>query len=240
VGNGGPSAAPPSSRVDLFPAEALGPGERTLFATRPSFLAGYWGRTLVLALILLVLLLPTASGLAYIEDPGAWFFIAIPVVFLIVVYQQWSHAVYALTNQRLVRISGWRGGDVESVPVGDVLSVNSGSSSGGALFFRYRIPWTPSPSDPAGYRIKTMSWPAVPNSLGSAAWVQQMVSSAQAALRVQTGQERVDERIAELTITCPYCGSRSLVSLIDIHRPVCPFCSAPLTLPSGGGPLGTS
>lgn len=232
---------PASNRPELFPRNALGPGERVLFATRPSFLAGFWGRTVILSLVLFVFLLPVATaGMGYLENPAVWFFVGLLVFFLYVVYQQWHHALYALTNQRLVRISGWRGRGVGSVPVGDVLSVNSGSSSGGAVLFRYRIPATPGPADPAGFRVKTFSWPAVSNPLESAAWVQKMLEAAQAELRIESRQERSAERVAEVTVTCPYCGGRSTLALFDSQHPVCPFCSAPLTLPQAGNArLGT-
>ncbi|MFZ3355833.1 MAG: hypothetical protein WA549_03630 [Thermoplasmata archaeon] len=207
-----------------------------MFATRPSFLSGFWGRSLVLAIVLFVLLLPIrTAGVGYIENPFVWFLIGLVLFFLYVVYQQWHHALYALTNQRLVRVSGWRGHGVDSVPIGDVLSVNSGSSSGGAVMFRYRIPWTVGPADPSGYRVKTFAWPAVSNPLESASSVQKSLGMAQSELRAESRQERGLEQIAGVTVTCPYCGGKSALSLFDARRPICPLCSTPLTLPQVGG-----
>lgn len=231
----GAPSRPRSNRPELFPSSAIGPGERVLFATRPSFIGGFWGRTLLLTLLLFILLLPVrTAGISYVENPIVWILIGIVLFFLYVDFQQWNHALYALTNQRLVRISGWRGRGVDSVPIADVLSVNSGSSSGGAVMFRYRIPWTAGPAEPSGFRVKTFTWPAVSDPLESAAWVQQALGAAQADLRDVSRQDWALEQIADVTITCPHCGGRSALSLIDPRRPVCPLCATPLNLPSIG------
>lgn len=230
-----PVSGPRSNQPELFPRSATGPGERVLFATRPSFLAGFWGRTFILALLLFILLLPVkTAGVSYAENPVAWFLIGCVLFFVYVVYQQWHHALYALTNQRLVRVSGWRGRGVDSVPIGDVLSVNSGSSSGGAVLFRYRVPSTPRPGDPSGFQVRTFAWPAVSDPLEAAAWIQKMLGAAQAELRAESKQGWNDQRVAAVTVTCPYCGGRSTLDLIDSQHPVCPLCSAPLVLPGTG------
>jgi hypothetical protein len=218
--------------LELFPSGDLEPGEQVLYACRPSFLKRYWGRTLLLVLVFLIFVAPIATaGPSYASDPAVWFFLALAVIFLFVVYSQWSHALYALTNQRLLRVSGWRGGDVESVPVSNVMTVTPTSSSGGSLEFRYSVPTTPTRMDPSGYRVKTMTWPAIPDSLGVSGQVDRALRGAQQALRVESGQMRAEEEVAARTVECPYCGTRSPLSALDAGHPVCPSCSAPLTLP---------
>jgi hypothetical protein len=218
--------------LELFPPGDLQPGERVLYACRPSYLKAYWGRTLLLVLVFLFFLLPVSTaGSAYISNPAVWFFLALPLIFLLVVYSQWSHALCALTSQRLIRVSGWRGGDVESVPISNVMSVAPTSSSGGSIEFRHSVPATPTRTDPSGYHVKTMTWPGIPDALAASGTVDGALRAAQSAMRVESGQMQAEERVAALTVECPYCRTRTLLSALDVGHPVCPSCSAPLTLP---------
>jgi hypothetical protein len=218
--------------LELFPPGDLEPGERVLYACRPSFLKRYWGRTLLLVLVFLIFAAPLASaGSSYFANPAVWFFLALAVILLLVVYSQWSHALYAITSRRVLRVSGWRGGDVESVPVSNVMTVTPKTSSGGSLEFRYSVPQTPSRTDPSGYRVKTMSWPAISDSLTASGQVDRALQEAKEAMRVELGRMRAEEQVAETTIQCAYCGTRCPLSAIDAGHPVCPSCSAPLTLP---------
>lgn len=87
--------------------------------------------------------------------------------------------------------------------IGDVLSVNSGASSGGEVIFPDRVPWTARPADHSGFRVMIFSWPSVPNSLEAGAWLQSMLQSARAEVRVRAGLEKTIERVAEVAIPCP-------------------------------------
>jgi len=250
TGTGGGSATPKgSSRIlpfviaqsfvaevgagaELFPADELAPGEQVLYAVRPSFAKSFWGRTVLLGLFLLLLLSPALEGdVAYLANPAALFFIALTILFLAVVYLQWTHAVCALTNQRLIRVTGWRGGSVEAIPIASVGAVSTGSASGGSVDFEYSVQATPSRLDPSGWRTKRLVWAGLANPLAVSGAVESLLRRAQSAARVASGQVRAEEQVAERTVACPYCGTLVPLSAIDRQRPVCPSCAAPLTLP---------
>jgi hypothetical protein len=222
-----------SNRPELFPAGALARGERVIYATRPSFLTLYWGRTLILGLWLLIVV---GAGAApgsltnYWNNPAAYFFIGLGVFLLYFVYQQWNHDLYALTSRRVVRIKGWRGRDVLSVPIQYVDTVSSTGSSSEVLEFRYRVAVKPSKSDPAGYKIKVLRWPGIPDLLAVSALVQQGIASARDQMRADAMRAQAVQRVAANTVKCEYCGRTVPIEGLDLAQPVCPGCGAPLSL----------
>jgi hypothetical protein len=233
--SGGAVSGASEDPTGLFPTGALAPSERVLFAERPSFAKAYWGRTSLVVIVLLLLVSPfldPATARSFAENPGTWFFVAIPIVFLVVIYSQWRHALYALTNQRLVRIGGWRGQEVRSIPIGDVDPTTAGQVVGAGVQFRYRVSISPTHSDPGGFRVKTLEWPALANPLLASPRLHGAVAAAQSEQRVQTGQERLFERIAAATMNCPYCGTPVDLTQVSRDDPKCPSCGAPLSLPS--------
>jgi hypothetical protein len=222
-----------SNRPDLFPAGALARGERVIYATRPSFLTLYWGRTLILGLWLLIVLGAGAAPGAltsYWTNPAAYFFVALGVVLLYIVYQQWNHDLYALTSRRVVRIKGWRGRDVLSVPIQYVDTVSSTGSSSEVLEFRYRVAVKPTRSDPAGYKVKVLRWPGIPDLLAVSAIVQQGIANARDQMRADAIRAQAVQRVAANSVKCEYCGRTVPLEGLDIAQPVCPGCGAPLSL----------
>src|SRR5262249_37052581 len=119
---------PPSYVPGVLPRELLPPGERVLFETRASFFGLYWGRASFCVLYLLFFSSVGATSSAAI--PGAILFDSPVAIWLAVLVLDARHRVYALTDRRVLRVSGVRSTGFQDAAYGQIrnLAVEPGSS----------------------------------------------------------------------------------------------------------------
>lgn len=220
---------PPSNSPGLLRRDLLPPGERVLFETRPSLWGLYWGRLIVLLLLLLFFVAVTV-GAPLDAIPGLAFFEALFVIALVLTYLGWRNRVYALTNQRVIRVFGIRGTGFQDAAYSQITNM---TLEGGASL---RFDTTPfptgygSPSPPA---TRILWWESLPDGARVYTFVQEAFA---VALREATQTAAVDAAVARTmgpTITCNYCGGPIDVATLDAANPRCPRCSAPVTLYGG-------
>jgi hypothetical protein len=228
---------PPTNQPGVFPRSLLTGDERVLFETRPSLVAMYWGR-LVLFLLWAVLFFAAtiwssipSSGIAVIL--AAVLLFDVPPVVLITLYVLlWRQTVYALTDRRVLRLSGLRRTNLVDANYDQVQNLSPVSGFSGGIKFDATPPHAPTGLMGGRKFAKTIYWNALSDSPRVYTFVQQAF-----ALHVHTAVERgarleLTARLHEGRITCEYCRA-----LVDIHQvntssPKCPRCGAPLIAPS--------
>jgi hypothetical protein len=221
---------PASNRPGVFPRNLLSPGERVLYETRPNFVGLYLGRTIVIVLFLLLWL---AVSIELVTNPAGWFFVAVFLLLIVYFVLAWQRTAYALTDLRVVRVSGLRRSDFLDASYDQVqnLALRPGLSGG------IRFDATP-PNAPGGMLTgrkyaKTVNWRALPEPPAVYGFVQRAFAlhdhqASQVRLRAS-----LIARLHEDTLPCPYCGGLVDIKTVDYAAPKCPRCGAPLVEPAG-------
>jgi hypothetical protein len=220
-------AVPASHRPGVFPRSLLLPGERVLFETRPSYWGRYWGRTTGFILFGLLFLGPIASP-GYVENPAFGFFEALAVVLIVVTVLAWRGTAYALTNGRVLSVSGVRSGDFREINYDRVTNLSLGPGSNGPVRFETTPGPTPG-SRHSGGKQQTIEWKSIPQSAAVYQFVQNAFGLIQQTTVQQTIRAALVRRAMQNMIRCDYC--RAFVDLrqvIDAPSPKCPKCGAPL------------
>jgi hypothetical protein len=219
---------PPSNIPGVFPRDLLPPYEQVIFETRPGLFALYWGRLIFFGFWFLLLL--GVSAAAFPPPIGVWFFVALPGLGILIPIYQWRNYAYALTDRRVLAISGMQGSAFQDAAFGQVhnLALEPGFSGG------LRFDTTPPPSGySAGHppRARPIRWIG----LQQPARVYQFVQEAFAfEIRRNIAAQHVQAAMEELTVgkvRCEYCGGMIELSLLDPGNPRCPQCAAPLLPP---------
>ena len=216
---------PPTNVPGLLSRDILPRGERVLFETRPGILNLYWGRLVFLALYLLFWIgLGIASPAA---APGAAFFAAPGVLWLAVIYLQWSHRTYALTDQRVIRIAGITGSEFQDAAYTQIHNLTT--EPGGIRFD------TTPPAAMGGFappaRTKVIRWDGLSSVPRVYTFVQEAFAFGLHRSQVLAITQAEVQRISATSIPCAYCGGPIDLATLDPANPRCPRCSAPLSLP---------
>ena len=218
---------PPSNRAGILRREILPPGERVLYETRPSLLALYWGRLIFLTLWILLW-----GGLAVVAPPeaaaGALIFLSPALLWLLLIYLRWSHSVYALTDQRVILISGLTGSEFLDASYPQIHNL---TSEGGGI----RFDTTPAPSYgtfQAAPKTRIIRWSGLSDPARVYMFVQEAFAFEIDRSRQAAATHEILQRAVAASIPCAYCGSPIDLATLDPANPRCPICSAPVTLPS--------
>jgi hypothetical protein len=218
---------PPSNRPGVLRREILPPGERVLYETRPSMLALYWGRLIFLGFWILFF-----GGLGATAPPdvlpGVAIFLTPAVLWIVVIYLQWSHTVYALTDQRVIRISGMTGSEFLDASYPQIHNL---TSEGGGI----RFDTTPAPSFggfQAPAKTRVIRWSGLSDTARVYTFVQEAFAFEIDRSRQAAATHEVLQKAVAASIPCAYCGSPIDLATLDPANPRCPICSAPVTLPS--------
>jgi hypothetical protein len=220
------SRLPSSNRPGALRREHLPPTERVLFETRPSLVALYWGRLLFLGLYLGFFLAVGASA-PFVAGPGA-LLVAIPgFVWLGVIYLQWTHRVYALTDQRVIQISGIRGTDFQDATYAQVQNLSR--TSEGIVFD------TTPPPTATELRVRPshlkLRWEGISDAPRVYAFVQEAFTLGLRRQQLLAAAREAVNRISESSVRCAYCGGPIDLARLDPANTRCPRCSAPVNLP---------
>ncbi len=218
------TVVPGTNRANAFPRELLDPGERVLFETRPSLFGLYWGRFVLLALLLLFFgyiaaKLPT--------NPFGWFLVALFTLLIVYYVLKGRSTAYALTHRRVLTVVGIRQPSVMDALYGQIQNLRLEPGVSGGVKFDATPPEAPVGLLGGRKYAKTIYWRALPESALVYAFVQQAFA-VEAALGARAAT------LAELTaravgnrIPCDYCGNLVDPSVLDPLRPRCPSCGAP-------------
>ncbi len=216
---------PSSQRAGALPRELLPPGERVLFETKPGIFHLYPGRIIF---IVLIVALWTALGVgAPSAAAGAAFFAAPFLIWLLLLYLEARNTVYALTDRRVIRISGIRGTDFQDASFSQIHNLAIDAST-------IRFDTTP----PMGYapgaapaRSRVIRWVGLTDAPRVYAFVQLAMAFVIRQMNViAIGQEKLDQ-IARTSIPCTYCGSPVDLTTLSPTNSRCPTCTGPVVLP---------
>lgn len=217
---------PPSNRPGVFPVDVLPPGEKIYYETRPGLFALYWGRVIALSLYLLLFL-----GATVFAPPdaavGGLIFAAPGIAALAVVIMQWRHRIYALTDQRVIRISGARGSEFLDAAY---VQVHNLTNYGSELRFDTTPPPSAVGAPPA--RVRVIRWEAIPDAPRVYTFVQEAFAFGLRRTRAAAILQSAVDKITATSMTCAYCGGLIDLATLDPANPRCPRCSAPFTLPT--------
>lgn len=219
---------PPSNTPGILPRELLPPGERVLFETRPSILALYWGRLTFLALYLALFISLGISAPAAI--PGSIFFSSFAVIWLAYIYFQWRSRIYALTDQRVIRVSGLRGSTFQDAAYSQIHNLSTEAGLSGGLRFDTTPP-SFGPGYPAPTRTRPLRWDGLSDTPRVYSFVQQAFAFGVQQHRIAAATQAAFDRATGDSITCQYCGGLINLDQLDPSDPRCPRCNAPVTAP---------
>lgn len=217
---------PPSNRPGVLSRDLLPPTEKVYYETRPGLFALYWGRLVFLvsylALFLYVTLVapPTAAA-------GGVIFLTPGFVWLIVIILQWRHRIYALTDQRVLRISGVRGSEFLDAAYTQIHNLSNDAS--GIRFDTTPPPAAVGPSIPS--RTRVIRWEALPDAPRVYTFVQEAFAFGLRRSQAYALTQAEIARIAATSVPCAYCGGMIDLATLDPSNPRCLRCSAPFTLP---------
>lgn len=199
-----------------------------LFETRPSLFALYWGR---IVLIVLLLALFVWAGVAGGAAPGAAILGTPVAIWLIVILLQWRGRTYALTDRRVIRTSGIRGTTFEDATYAQIRNLGLAPGYAGGLRFDTTPP--PGPNGPvASHRPRVLRWDGLPEAPRVYAFVQAAFAFELRQARTRAATEAAFDRLSADSIPCAYCTGLIDLNDLDPANPKCPRCGAPLTIPS--------
>ncbi len=224
------TVVPGTNQPGVFPRDLLGPGERVLFETRPSLFGLYWGRLVVLALLVL-LFAYVAAGLP--ANPFGWFCLGLFLILMIYYVLKWRSTAYALTHRRVLRVSGVRQPELLDALFWQIQNLrNEPGVSGGIKFDATPLA---SPTGVLGGRkyAKTIYWDALPDSAQVYAFVQQAFAVESALATIEASREELVARTLGDRIPCAYCGTLVDPTSLDRRHPRCPSCGAPILAGEG-------
>ncbi|MCI4320203.1 MAG: hypothetical protein L3J87_05555 [Thermoplasmata archaeon] len=220
---------PPTNQPGALPRELLPPGEHVLFETRPGFFALYWGRLIVILLFLALFFGVAATSVSAL--PGGVILGTPFLLWLIVLVVQWRHQVYALTDQRVIRVSGVRGSQFQDASYVQVHNLATEPGISGGLRFDTTPPSAYGGGAHAG-RQRPLRWDGIAKAPLVYAFVQEAFAF---GLRRQTealAAQAALDKFTAASIRCEYCGGPIELASLDPLNPKCPTCSAPVRLPS--------
>lgn len=243
---------PESNAPGSFPPQLLHPGERIVFETRPNLLRGYGGRIILLALIA-AFFAWVFTGAHTWWDPFAWIFTGLPVLGILLIVWGWRNTAYALTDQRVLSISGLRRSDFNAATVDRVVNVQSVRPGSGSLEFTLapfamgaasqpRLASAPgSPAIMWGASLGTAT-PRAELRAGRIVWrnlaqpavvfsfLDQAIPLYARRLWESGRRQWLTSQLAAEEIRCSYCGNTVDLMAINLDAPTCPRCSAPLPI----------
>jgi hypothetical protein len=228
---------PPTNQPGVYPRSLLTGDERVLFETRPSLVAMYWGRLTLLLLWALLFIGATigvglsGGGLTFLIVAGSILDAPVVILILLVIFL-WHQTVYALTNRRVMRLSGLRRSTFVDAPYDQVQNLTLVPGFSGGIKFDATPPGAPSRLIVGRKFAKTVYWNALSDSPRVYTFVQQAF-----ALHSQTAVEKgarlaLIARLHEGRITCEYCRALVDIQQVNTSSPKCPRCGAPLVAPS--------
>lgn len=233
AGDGPPTDAqllarvPAVNRPGTLPSKLYVPGETPLLELRPSFFGLYWGRLVVLILLFLIVLGPVEQP-SYVANPVFWFFEGVILFAILLLVLIWSHSVYAITNRRVLAVSGVMGGAVAVASFDQVTNLGLNTAGSGSLVFDVAAAQWWRPSTNANMATGRIVWKAVPDTMTVYAFVQAVFVVHADATQREAMKRQVAAQLAKM-ITCSYC--RGLINLqaLGPGAAKCPRCGAPIT-----------
>lgn len=218
---------PGSSQSNVLPRELLLRGERVYFETRPGLVSRYWGRlTLVIlieALLVFALVLPGDS------DPGGvGFFVALGALVLLLILLAWRGTAYALTDQRVLAVSGIMHGGLEQATYEEIQSFSSTPGSTADLIFDARAAALPGVRQARRSRGARIVWRSVEKAPSVYAFVQETFGFKAIQLREATVKSQYLTAALADKVRCGYCGNAVAPVPGRKGYAVCPSCGAPL------------
>lgn len=216
---------PSSNDPGVFPRGLLPGGERVLFETRPSLVGLYIGRLVLLGLLLFVWI---NVSLEIVTNPAGWFFVALTLFAIIYYILLWRSTAYALTDLRVIRLSGLRRSNFIDAQYDQVQNLSLEPGFSGGIKFDATPPRAPSRLLVGRKYAKTVYWNALPE----AARVYNFVQKAFALHEHQAHREGLREallaRLRADRFPCAYCRTLVDIKTVDYASPKCPNCGAPL------------
>ncbi|HEY6238207.1 MAG TPA: hypothetical protein VIZ68_03355, partial [Thermoplasmata archaeon] len=158
---------------------------------------------------------------------GAAIFAAPGVLWVIVIYLQWRHRVYALTDQRVMRIEGITGSDFRDAAYTQIHNLSS--EPGGIRFDTTPPPSAMGVAAPARNRV--ILWEGIDDVPRVYTFVQEAFAFGLRRSQAYAVTQSLIARISASSIRCEYCGGPIDLATLDLSKPRCPQCNAPLALP---------
>lgn len=226
---------PATNRPGAFPRSLIAPDERIFFEGRPTLSGLRWGWIIVLGLVGALFLY---AAIELVTNAFGWVFVALVALAILALVLQFRNTAYALTDRRVIRVSGARKQRVVDALYDQVQNMRLIPGHPGGIRFDATPPRAPTGVLGQSKYAKSLVW-------GSLADSERVYDFVQAAFSLHTYQNhdamlRADllAKVTENRIPCEYC--RTLVSLqtIDYASPKCPSCGAPLVHSGVGSALG--
>ncbi|MCI4373436.1 MAG: PH domain-containing protein [Thermoplasmata archaeon] len=224
---------PPTNDPGVFPRSLLTGDERILFETRPSLVSLYWGRLTVL-IIWFLLFTGATIGDGSFSGPlllavAAFLVLDAPALLLIIVcVLLWRRTTYALTDRRVMRLSGLRRTNFVDAPYDQIQNLSLVSGSSGGIKFDATPPNAPTRLIGGRKFAKTIYWNSLVDAPRVYTFVQQAFSL-HVVSAVETGaRQALIARLHEGRITCEYCRALVEIKQVNSTSPKCPRCGAPL------------
>ncbi|MCI4330778.1 MAG: PH domain-containing protein [Thermoplasmata archaeon] len=221
---------PDSLWPGAFPRRWLRADERILFEARPAFLTMYWGWTTFFVVIFFIGLIGATSPVAS-SDPSYWGFEAfILIVPLLLIYLSWRGHAYAITNRRVLAVSGIFSTTLQYANYDDIQNFTASPGTEGDLHFYLGHPGSASASPLSAGPLRSVEWDSVPATPLVYVFVQDAFRiHALREVRAARYQTLVDKAL-ENRVSCEYCGALTDLETIDHASPKCQRCGAPVRL----------
>jgi hypothetical protein len=204
--------------------------ERILFETRPGLFGLYWGR-LTLAALWALLWVGTAFAPTTPPDSSIWVAALIfGVPPFLVIFAAWRGYAYALTDQRVLAMSGIVSRSLEYARYDEVQGLTVGASITDDIRFQLGASGAAPKGQRAVGRPSKLVWKSVPLAPQVYEFVQDAFRFEGMAAAQRASRTAFVDRALRNRIVCQYCGN-----LIDFDPDrksamTCPKCGAPVRL----------